>query len=74
MKPQIPCIVSQTIVDCAPKISPKILDNNPIYVMRLDLKLTQCIHSEAYVRTKVYQEHQGPHKLSVEILGSIDVL
>jgi len=57
MEPQIPNSVSQSIGDCAPKISQDILGSNPMYVMRLDHELTQCIHCKAYVQMGVHQEH-----------------
>ena len=57
MEPHIPGSVSQSIGDCALEISQEILGNNPMNVMRLDHKLTQRVHSESYVRTRVDQEH-----------------
>ena len=57
MDPHVPDSVYQSIIDCAPKISEEILGSNPMYVILLDHKLAQFIHSKTSVWIGVHQEH-----------------
>ena len=65
--------VSQSMSDCAPKISQKILGTNRMCVMRLNHILAQCVNCKAYVRKGVHQEHQCSYELTNQKHFSIPV-
>ena len=54
MESRIPSILSQPMVNCAPKIFQQILGTNPVNVMRINHMLTQSVHCKTYVRTGVH--------------------
>ena len=58
MKPHISGSVSQSMSDCASKISQKILGGDPMYIMRLNHVLAQCVNCKTYVWMRFHQEQQ----------------